>query len=123
MSGSSPKQLEANRCNAQHSTKSGDACGPRTPASCPAAISARGSLINKLKPFSVLDEMLVEKTAVAYCRRLCVRPSPSDTFRVVHYQNAIERQLNRAITQLYRLQEHRCLSYPQAMETLPIDKN
>jgi len=121
MSGNSSKQLEANRRNAQRSIKSGNACGPRTPASCLAAISDRGLPINELKPFGVLDEILVEKTAVAYCRRSCVRPSPSDTFRIVRYQNAIERQLHRAITQLYRLQEHRCLSNPQPSETPPID--
>jgi len=111
MSGNSPKQLEAKPRNAQRSIKSGNACGPRTPTDGVAAIpdqgrgqaSDRGSLTIELKPFGVLENALVENLAVAYCR-----------------QNAIERQLNRAI---YSLKENRCLSHANTLETPPIDQN
>jgi len=117
MSGTSPKQLEANRRNAQRST------GPRTPTGCVAVISNRGSLTDELRQVGVPEDMLVEKIAVAYASRFRVLSSSPDTLRIVRHQNAIERQLHRAITQLYRLQEHRCLSNPQPPETLPIDEN
>ena len=117
MSGSSPKPLEANRRNAQRSP------GPRTPTDGVAAISDRGSLTIALKPFGVLEATLVEKIAVAYASRFRVFPTSADTLRNVRYHNAIERQLNRAITQLYRLQEHHGLSQPQPLETPPIDQN
>ena len=119
MSGTSPKPLEAKRRNATRST------GHRTPADGVgvAAISDRGSPTIGLKPFGVLEATLVEKTAVAHCRRFSVLPSSFNTFRIVRYLHAIERQLNRAITQPLRLQEHRCFSHPQPSETMPIDKN
>jgi hypothetical protein len=125
MSGTSPKQLEANQQNAQHST------GHSTPTDGVAPIPDRGwgqasyhrSQTVAFKPLGVLDEMLVEKIAVAYCRWLCVRPSPSNTFRIVLYQNAIERQLHRAIKELRSLQDHRCLSNLQPSGTPPIDQN
>ncbi len=176
MSGTSPKQLEANRRNAQRST------GPRTPAGKarvkfnalrhgllaksvilpirpPEADSEKRShfdallaqLIDELKPVGILEDMLVEKIAVSYWRlRRALRaeageicdnirnfrrypydadpatlalPSSRNTLKIVRYQNAIERQLHRAITQLQRLQEHRCLSHANASETPPIDQN
>ena len=171
MSGTSPKQLEANRRNAQRST------GPRTPAgkarvkfnalkhgllakSVILPIRSRSEkrshfdallaqLIDELKPVGILEDMLVEKIAVSYWRlRRALRaeageicdnirnfrrypydadpatlalPSSRNTLKIVRYQNAIERQLHRAITALKRLQEHRCLSNPQPSETPPID--
>jgi len=173
MSGTSPKQLEANRCNAQRST------GPRTPAgkarvkfnalrhgllakSVILPIRSRSEkrshfdallvqLIDELKPVGILEDMLVEKIAVSYWRlRRALRaesgeicdnirdfrrypyasdpatlalPSSRNTLKIVRYQNAIERQLHRAITQLRSLQEHRCLSNYQPPETPPIDQN
>jgi hypothetical protein len=173
MSGSSPKQLEANKRNAQRST------GPRTPAgkarvkfnalkhgllakSVILPIRSRSEkrsrfdallaqLIEELKPVGILEDMLVEKIAVSYWRlrrslraeagEICdnVRsfrrypydtdpatlalPSSHDTLKIVRYQNAIERQLHRAIRELQRLQETRCLSHPQPTETPPIDQN
>jgi len=173
MSGISPKQLEANRCNAQHST------GPRTPAgkarvkfnslkhgllakSVILPIRSRSEkrshfdalleqLIDELKPVGILEDMLVEKIAVSYWRlRRALRaeageicdnirdfrrypyptdpatlalPSSRNTLKIVRYQNAIERQLHRAITQLQRLQEYRCLSHVNTSETPPIDQN
>ena len=109
-------------------------------------------LLVELKPVGILEEMLVEKIAVSYWRlrrslraetgEICDRiytfrqfpydtdparftlPSSDDTLKIVRYQNAIERQLNRAITQLCRLQEHRGPSQPDdALETPPIDEN
>ena len=90
MSGTSPKQLEANRRNAQRST------GPRTPAgkarvkfnalkhgllakSVILPIRSRSEkrshfdallaqLIDELKPVGILEDMLVEKIAVSYWR-------------------------------------------------------
>jgi hypothetical protein len=90
MSGTSPKQLEANRRNAQRST------GPRTPAgkarvkfnalkhgllakSVILPIRSRSEkrsrfdallaqLIEELKPVGILEDMLVEKIAVSYWR-------------------------------------------------------
>jgi hypothetical protein len=90
MSGTSPKQLEANRQNAQRST------GPRTPAgkarvkfnalkhgllakSVVLPIRSRSEkrshfdallaqLIDQLKPVGILEDMLVEKIAVSYWR-------------------------------------------------------
>ncbi len=179
MSGTSPKQLEANRRNAQRSIKSGDARGPRTPAgkalvrfnalkhgllakSVILPIRSRSEkqrhfdallaqLIDELKPVGILEDMLVEKIAVSYWRlRRALRaeageitdnirdfrrysyptdpatlalPSSRDTLKIVRYQNAIERQLHRAITELKRLQEHRCLSHANTSETPPIDQN
>ena len=176
MSGNSPKQLEANRCNAQRST------GPRTPAGKarvkfnalrhgllaksvippirpPEADSEKRShfdalleqLIDELKPVGILEDMLVEKIAVSYWRlRRALRaeageicdnirdfrrypyptdpatlalPSSRNTLKIVRYQNAIERQLNRAINQLRSLQEHRCLSHANTSETPTIDQN
>jgi hypothetical protein len=171
MSGTSPKQLEANRRNAQRST------GPRTPAgkervkfnalrhgllakSVILPIRSRSEkqnhfdallaqLIDELKPVGILEDMLVEKIAVSYWRlRRALRaeageicdnirdsrryqftdhpatlalPSSRDTLKIVRYQNAIERQLHRAIKELRSLQEHRCLSNSQPSETPPID--
>jgi hypothetical protein len=129
MSGTSPKQLEADKAgdacrrNAQRST------GPRTryPTALlwvgAPAISDCGSLTIELKPFGVPEASPVEKESVANCRRSYNLPASCDTFRTLRYQNAIERQLHRAITQLYRLQEHRGLSNPQPLETPPIDEN
>ena len=173
MSGTSPKQLEANRCNAQRST------GPRTPAgkarvkfnalkhgllakSVILPIRSRSEkrshfdallaqLIDELKPVGILEDMLVEKIAVSYWRlRRALRaeageicdnirnfrrypyttdpatlalPSSRNTLKIVRYQNAIERQLHRAINQLRSLQEHRCLSHANTSETPPIDQN
>jgi len=90
MSGTSPKQLEANKRNAQRST------GPRTPAgkarikfnalrhgllakSVILPIRSRSEkrshfdalleqLIDELKPVGILEDMLVEKIAVSYWR-------------------------------------------------------
>jgi len=173
MSGTSPKQLEANRSNARRST------GPRTPAgkahvkfnalrhgllakSVILPIRSRSEkrshfdallaqLIDELKPVGILEDMLVEKIAVSYWRlrralraesgEICDKirnfrrypyatdpatlalPSSRNTLKIVRYQNAIERQLHRAITQLQRLQEHRCLSDPAPPETPSIDTN
>ncbi len=173
MSGTSPKQLEANRRNAQRST------GPRTPTgkarvkfnalkhgllakSVILPIRSRSEkrshfyalleqLIDELKPVGILEDMQVEKIAVSYWRlrralraesgEICDKirnfrrypydtdpatlalPSSRDTLKIVRYQNAIERQLHRAITQLRSLQEHRCLSNSQPSETPPIDQN
>ncbi len=173
MSGTSPKQLEANSRNAQRST------GPRTPAgkarvkfnalrhgllakSVILPIRSRSEkrshfdalliqLIDELKPVGILEDMLVEKIAVSYWRlRRALRaeggeisdrirrfrryqlttdpatraiPSSPDTLNILRYENAIERQLHRAITQLRSLQEQRCLSNSQPPETPPIDKN
>jgi len=173
MSGTSPKQLEANRRNARRST------GPRTPAgkalvkfnalrhgllakSVILPIRSRSEkrshfdallaqLIDELKPVGILEDMLVEKIAVSYWRlRRALRaeageicdnirdfrryqftdhpatlalPSSRNTLKIVRYQNAIERQLHRAIIQLQRLQEHRCLSHANTSETPPIDQN
>ncbi len=173
MSGTSPKQLEANRRNARRST------GPRTPASKARVkfnalkhgllaksvilpIRSRSEkrshfdallaqLIEELKPVGILEDMLVEKIAVSYWRlrralraesgEICDKirnfrrypydtdpatlalPSSRNTLKIVRYQNAIERQLHRAIIQLQRLQEHRCLSHANTSETPPIDKN
>jgi len=131
MSGNSPKQLEAKPRNAQRSIKSGNACGPRTPTDGVAAIpdqgrgqaSDRGSLTIELKPFGVLEATLVEKIAVAHCRRFCVLSSSLGAFRIFRYRYAIERQHNRAITQLLRLQDDRCLFHLQPSETRPIEQN
>ncbi len=119
MSGSSPKQLEAKRRNATRST------GHRTPANGlgVAAISDRGSLTIELKPFGVLEATLVEKIAVAHCRRSCVLSSSLGAFRIFRYQYAIERQHNRSIMQLRRLQDDRCLFHLQPSETRPIEQN
>ena len=123
MSGNSPKQLEAKPRNAQRSIKSGDACGPRTPTDGVAAVTDRGSLTIELKPFGVLEATLVEKIAVAHCCRSCVLSSSLGAFRIFRYQYAIERQHNRAITQLRRLQDDRCLFHLQPSETRPIEQN
>ncbi len=117
MSGNSPKQLEAKPRNAQRSTS------PPTPTDGVAAISDRGSLTIELKPFGVLEATLVEKIAVAHCRRSCVLSSSLGAFRIFRYQYAIERQHNRAITQLRRLQDDRCLFHLQPSETRPIEQN
>jgi len=117
MSGTNPKQLEANRRNAQRST------APRTPTDGVAAISDCGLQTIELKPLGVPEGTQVGKIAVAPCCRSCILPSSSGTLKIVRYQNAIERQLNRAINQLRSLQEHRGLSNPQPPETLPIDEN
>jgi len=117
MSGNSPKQLEAKPRNAQRST------GPPTPTDGVAAISDRGSLTIELKPFGVLEAALVEKIAVALCCRSCVLSSSLGAFRIFRYQYAIERQHNRAIMQLRRLQDNRCLFHLQPSENPPIDQN
>jgi len=112
MSGTSPKQLEADK--AGDARKSGDACwrnaqrstGPQTPSDGRAATGGRGSRTVAVNPFGGWDDIPVGRTAVAY-RRL----------------NAIECQLHRAIRDLQRLQEHRCLSNPQPSETPPMDEN
>ncbi len=123
MSGNSPKQLEAKPRNAQRSIKSGNACGPRMPTDGVAAISDRGSLTIELKPFGVLEATLVEKIAVAHCRRSCVLSSSLGAFGIFRYQYAIERQHNRAITQLQRLQDDCCLFHLQPSETRPIEQD
>ena len=115
MSGTSPKQLEANWRNAQRST------GPRTPYGCVAAISDRGLPTDDLKSASVPERMLVEKIAVSYWRLRRTLPSSRDTLKIVRYQYAIERLLHRTINQLRSLQEHRGLSHPNPMENSPID--
>jgi hypothetical protein len=121
MSGSSPKQLEANWRNAQRST------GPQTPCDDVAAIpvlseaegSDRGSQTSALKPFSDWDDIPVERSAVAPARRFRTFRLSQAILRSVPSQNAIERPLNRATDSL---QEHRGLSHLQPSETLPIDE-
>jgi hypothetical protein len=120
MSGTSPKQLEATARNAQRSTKTGDACGPRTPTDGVAMIPNRGSITIGLKPFGVPEDMLVEKLAVAYTSRFPQMTTSADTLNIVRCQGPIEPSLNRAI---YSLQEHRGLSNPQPPETPSIDEN
>ena len=112
MSGSSPKPLEANRRNAQRSNRL------RMPTDGVAATSDRGSLTIAINPYGILEAILVERIAVAPCRRFRVLPTYSNSPRIVLYQNAIERQLNRAV---YNLQEHRGLSHPRPLEIPPID--
>ena len=120
MSGTSPKQLKAHKTG--DACKSGNACrrnaqrstATPTPTDGVAAnpdqgrgqTSDRGSITIEIKSFGILENAPVENIAVAYCR-----------------QNAIERQLYRAITELKRLQEHRCLSHANTSETPPIDQN
>ena len=95
MSGNSPKPLEATARNAQRSTAT------PTPTDSVAAIpdqdrgqaSDRGSLTIELKPFGVLEATLVEKIAVAHCRRSCVLSSSLGAFRIFRYHYAIERKL------------------------------
>jgi hypothetical protein len=115
MSGSSPKQFEAN--------KTGDACGLRTPADGVAAIpdpclrregrgqaSDRGSLTIVHKSFGVPEDTLVEKIAVAPCCQFVgpnssssdIRKSepqgfrPTKAFKIAPSKNAIERQLHKS---------------------------
>jgi len=114
MSGTSPKPLEANRRNAQRST------GPQTPCDGVVAISDRGPHTIAHKPFRGWDDIPVERSAVAHTRRFRHVSHLSGGFS---FKNAIERQLHRAINQLQRLQDHRCLSNPKPPETLPIDQN
>ena len=135
MSGTSPKQLEANRSNAQRST------GPRTSTDGVAAISDRGSLTVVLKPFGVPEEMPMEKLAVAHRRRYHILPSSNgyptallwvqlihapafpdrrSPDKIVCCQRPIELPLDRAMSSL---QEHRCLPHSNPSETLPIDEN
>ncbi|MFQ6008654.1 MAG: hypothetical protein ACE5K8_06850 [Candidatus Zixiibacteriota bacterium] len=127
MSGTSPKQLEANRRNAQRSTKTGDACGPQTPCDGVAAIpvlsevegSDRGLQTSALKPFGGWDDIPVARSAVAHIRRSIPR-------QVLHlsggfsFKNAIEHQLHRT---MYSLQDYRRLSNSNLLETPPIDVN
>ncbi len=138
MSGSSPKQLEGNRRNAQHST------GPRAGAGKQwVKFSAlKHGLLAHLSggsSYRVLEDMLVEKIAVSYWRlRRALRaetgeisgnirnfrryqftdypatlalPSSPDTLKIPRHKNAIELQPHRAINQLRSLQEHRGLSH------------
>ena len=175
----SDKQLVANRRNAKRSIKSGDACGPRTPEGKERArfnalrhgLLARSVVIptrdgpenrkqferlltqlrDKLNPDGILEEMLVEKIAVAYWRlrralraeageiddNLChardyrlqthpgtlALPSRGDTLKIVRYETAIERQLHRAIDQLRSLQKDRRSLNPPPPEEPPIDEN
>ena len=174
----SDKQLVANRRNARRSIKSGDACGPRTPEGKERArfnalkhgLLARSVVVptrdgpenrkqferlltqlrDKLNPDGILEEMLVEKIAVAYWRlrralraeageindNLCYArdyrlqthpgtlalPSRCVTLKV-RYETAIERQLHRAIDQLRSLQKDRRSLNPLPPEEPPIDEN
>jgi hypothetical protein len=128
MSGTSPKQLEATACNAQRSTKTGDACGPQTPCDGVAAIpdqgrgqaSDRGSQTSALKPFGGWDDIPVERSAVAYPSRFSHITISADTLNIVRCQGSIELSLDRA---MYSLQDYRGLSHPQPSETPPIDEN
>jgi hypothetical protein len=118
MSGTSPKQLEANWRNAQRST------GPQTPCDGVAAIPNRGSQTSALKPFGVREDMPVERIAVVYRRRFVGPNSRSSDIRMSEPQGfrptkAIEHQLYRA---MYSLQDQRGLSHPQPSETPPIDE-
>ena len=112
----SDKQLAANRRNAKRSIKSGDACGPRTPEGKERAkfnalrhgLLARSVVVptrdgpenrkqferlltqlrDKLNPDGILEEMLVEKIAVAYWRlrralRVRLRRTKSMTISVM----------------------------------------
>jgi len=175
----SDKQLVANRRNAKRSIKSGDACGPRTPGGKERAkfnalrhgLLARSVVVptrdgpenrkqferlltqlrDKLNPDGILEEMLVEKIAVAYWRlrralraeageindNLChardyqlqthpgtlALPSRGVTLKIVRYETAIERQLHRAIDQLRSLQKDRRSLNPLPTEEPPIDEN
>ncbi len=112
MSGSSPKQLEATACNAQRST------GPQTPSDGIAATGGRGLRTVAVKPFGGWEDMLVQKVTVAHCRRSCLLPPILDTLNILHFENAIELPLNRAI---YSLQEHCCFSHPNPWGTAPIE--
>jgi hypothetical protein len=122
MSGTSPKQLEATVCNAQRST------GPQTPCDGVAAIpvlseaegSDRGSQTSALKPFGGWDDILVERSAVAYPSRFSHITTSVHTLNIVRCQGSIEPSLYRA---MYSLQEHRCLFHPNPSEMLPIEKN
>jgi hypothetical protein len=95
MSGSSPKQLEANKRTAQRST------GPQTPCDGVAAIpvlseaegSDRGSQTSALKPLGVRADMPMESIAVAFASRLRIAPPALNTLKNVLYQNAIKHQL------------------------------
>ena len=108
-------------------------------------------LRDKLSPDGILEEMLVEKIAVAYWRlrralraeageiddNLChardyrlqthpgtlALPSRADTLKIVRYETAIERQLHRAIDQLRSLQKDRRSLNPLPPEEPPIDEN
>jgi len=169
----SDKQLVANRRNARHST------GPRTPEGKERAkfnalkhgLLARSVVVpthdgpenrkqferlltqlrDKLNPDGILEEMLVEKIAVAYWRlrralraeageindNLCYArdyrlqthpgtlalPSRGVTLKIVRYETAIERQLHRAIDQLRSLQKDRRSLNPLLPEEPPIDEN
>jgi hypothetical protein len=122
MSGTSPKQLEATARNAQRST------GPQThsdgvgapPFRWFFAISDRSPRTVAVKPFGGWDDILVERSAVAYPSRFSHTTISADTLHIVRCQGSIELPLYRA---MYSLQEHRCLSNPQPPETPPIDKN
>jgi uncharacterized protein YcbK (DUF882 family) len=142
----SQKQLEANRRNAQLST------GPKTPEG---KRRVRWNALNK--PVGILEEMLVEKIAVAYWRLgRAVRAEVGEirdrllhwneleaeewerdkgqgqhdiqisrlallsryaSDKIVRYETAIDRRLNKAIDQLERLQRRR-----QRDNTLRSDK-
>ncbi|HWR84318.1 MAG TPA: hypothetical protein VN285_13555, partial [Candidatus Deferrimicrobium sp.] len=108
-------------------------------------------LHDELNPVGMLEEMLVEKIAVAYwrlrralraeTRQICdnindfrryhyqphpgtlALPSTGDTYKIVRYESAIERQLHRAIYRLERLQDRRQRGSPQPSEELPVDEN
>ena len=108
-------------------------------------------LRDKLNPDGILEEMLVEKIAVAYWRlrralraeageindNLCYArdyqiqthpgtlalPSRGDTLKIVRYETAIERQLHRAIDQLRSLQKDRRSLNPLPPEEPPGDEN
>ncbi|MFH1372760.1 MAG: hypothetical protein ABII79_03070 [bacterium] len=168
----SEKQLAANRRNARRST------GPRTPegkervkwnalkhgllAESVVVPNRHGlekrnqfesllaQLHDELNPVGMLEEMQVEKIAVAYWRlRRALRtevgeisdnvrnsrryslpfhpgtltlPSRDDTSKIVRYETAIERQLHRAITQLEHLQGVRQPANSQPPEKPPIDE-
>ena len=169
----SQKQLEANRHNAQLST------GPKTPEgkrrvrwnALKHGLLARSVVVpsrnrfenrnqfealltrlhDELRPVGILEEMLVEKIAVAYWRlRRAVRaeageisenlrdslhyhyqrhsgtlalPSKGDTYKIMRYETTIERQLHKAVEQLQRLQNQRKRGNTSSRKEMPIQKN
>ncbi|MEW5995622.1 MAG: hypothetical protein AB1744_14670 [Candidatus Zixiibacteriota bacterium] len=130
----SPKQLEPNRSNARHST------GPRTPEgkACPGLRSGKRVKFNALKPCpglrsgnGLLTKAVVLLSEASGIRQMGATPklvwgcpeSQPDTLKIVRYENAIERQLHRAIDQLQRLQERRQPTVSPPPEDPPIEKN
>ena len=108
-------------------------------------------LHEEMHPVGMIEEMLVEQIAVAYWRRrralraeageitdnvldsrrygsefhpgTLALPSKSDTYKIVRYEAAIDRQLHRSVNQLERLQNRRQRNNHQLSENSPIDKN